>query len=92
MHSTAISRALPLRALLLIESAAWHCRNDGWVGAAFNSEAPFTLEPGKSRRLRYRIVLHRHKATDGQVAFRFREYAARPVFQFETLASLTTQP
>ncbi|MHC1768319.1 MAG: PmoA family protein [Verrucomicrobiia bacterium] len=70
---------------------AWHCRNDGWVGAAFNSDAPFTLDPGKSLHLRYRIVLHRHNATDAHVADRFREYAARPVFQFGTLTPFTTR-
>jgi hypothetical protein len=57
----------------------WHCRNDGWAGAAFNMESPFTLEPSAKLRLRYRIHLHRHDAILGRVAQRFEEFAAKPL-------------
>ncbi|MBI2948168.1 MAG: PmoA family protein [Verrucomicrobia bacterium] len=60
----------------------WHCRNDGWAGAAFNMEAPYTLEPGATLRLRYRILLHGQDAMRGGVAQRYEEYRARPVVQF----------
>ena len=56
----------------------WHCRNDGWAGASFNKNAPWTLEPGTPLRLRYRIVLHRHDAVTAGIARRFADYAERP--------------
>lgn len=56
----------------------WHCRNDGWAGAAFNMEHPHTLHPGATLRLRYRIHLHRHNAIRGEVARRFQEFSAQP--------------
>ena len=57
---------------------AWHCRNDGWAGAAFNKDEPRTIQPGESLKLRYRVHLHRGNAKDGSVARRFTEYSARP--------------
>lgn len=60
----------------------WHCRNDGWAGAAFNMEKPYVLEPGHKLRLRYRVHLHRHDSIRGEVARRFQEFAARPSIQF----------
>ena len=57
---------------------AWHCRNDGWAGASFNMAAPATIEPGKTLKLRYRLVLHRHNAAGADVARRFLEYSAKP--------------
>ncbi len=58
---------------------AWHCRNDGWAGAAFSLGGPYTLEPGQKLRLRYRIHLHRGDAATGAVARRYEEYRARPM-------------
>ncbi len=59
----------------------WHCRNDGWAGASFNADQPFTLEPGATLRLRYRVVLHQGDVIAGKVAQRYVEYAANPVIQ-----------
>jgi hypothetical protein len=56
----------------------WHCRNDGWAGAAFTMDQPYTIQPGQKLRLRYRIHLHRQDARGGQVARRFEEYRSRP--------------
>jgi hypothetical protein len=56
----------------------WHCRNDGWAGAAFNADGPTTLQPGKPLRLRYRLHLHRGDAATGAVAQRWQEYRAKP--------------
>jgi hypothetical protein len=56
----------------------WHCRNDGWAGAAFNMDAPFTLEADKTLRLCYRIILHRGDAAKANIARRFEEWSARP--------------
>jgi hypothetical protein len=57
--------------------SGWHCRNDGWAGASFNLDAPYTLEPGAKLQLRYRILLHSGNASSGEVARRYAEYAAR---------------
>lgn len=59
----------------------WHCRNDGWAGAAFNMDQPFTLKPGAKLHLRYRIVLHSGDAHSADIAQRYREFAAQPVIQ-----------
>jgi hypothetical protein len=56
----------------------WHCRNDGWAGAAFNMGAPYTLEVGKTLRLRYRLILHRGNAAEAEIARRFEEWSALP--------------
>jgi hypothetical protein len=56
----------------------WHCRNDGWACAAFNMDAPFTLEAGKTLRLRYRLILHRGDAAKAKIDRRFEEWSARP--------------
>jgi hypothetical protein len=56
----------------------WHCRNDGWAGAAFNMDAPFRLEAGKTLRLRYRLILHRGDAATANLNRRFEEWSARP--------------
>lgn len=55
----------------------WHCRNDGWAGAAFNLEEGYTIEPGKPLRLKYRLCLHRYDAARGHVARRYAEYSTR---------------
>jgi len=56
----------------------WHCRNDGWAGAAFNLKEGYRIEPDSPLRLKYRLCLHRHDATRGNVARRYAEYEARP--------------
>ncbi len=59
----------------------WHCRNDGWAGAALNAEGPTKLRAGEKLRLRYRICLHRHNAIEGQVAERYEEYRSPPALR-----------
>ena len=56
----------------------WHCRNDGWAGAAVCMEGPLRIEPGKALRLRYRVLLHQGNAVEGRVAQRYDEYRASP--------------
>jgi len=56
----------------------WHCRNDGWAGAAFTADGPRTLEPGRPLVLRYRVLLHGGDATAGAVARRYQEYGSQP--------------
>lgn len=58
----------------------WHCRNDGWAGAAFAMERPFILRDGEKLRLRYRLVLHKGNAEDGHIAARWKDWSmAAPV-------------
>ena len=59
----------------------WHCRNDGWAGAALSGDNARTLEPESKLRLRYRVHLHRHDAARGQVARRFEEFSAAPLIE-----------
>lgn len=53
---------------------AWHCRDDGWAGAALCKDGEIAITPEKPLRLKYRVVLHRGK----DVEKRFAEYAAVP--------------
>lgn len=56
----------------------WHCRNDGWAGAALNMDRPIAIPSAETLRLRYRILLHRHNAAQGGVARNYEAYRARP--------------
>jgi hypothetical protein len=56
----------------------WHCRNDGWAGAAFNLKEEYKIEVGRPLVLRYRLCLHRYDAVRGDLAERYAEYAAKP--------------
>jgi len=67
----------------------WHCRNDGWAGAAVCADSPLTVRPGETLRLRYRIVLHRHDARSGAVAQRFAEYRSVPRTRVGIVKSLS---
>lgn len=66
----------------------WHCRNDGWAGAAFNMDAPFKLQAGKQLRLGYRLVLHRGNAAQAKIDRRFEEWAARPKIEIGSVKKL----
>ena len=68
----------------------WHCRNDGWAGAAFDAEGPYTIEPAKPLRLRYRVLLHRGDASAGAVAEHYKGFAAEPIIHIGR-AKVTTE-
>jgi hypothetical protein len=53
---------------------AWHCRDDGWAGAALCKDGEIAITPDKPLRLKYRVVLHRGV----DVAPHFAAYAAVP--------------
>jgi len=55
----------------------WHCRNDGWAGAAFNLKQEYQIEPSRPLRLQYRLCLHRDDAGRADVAQRYAEYEAK---------------
>jgi hypothetical protein len=42
--------------------SVFHVRNDGWMGAALTFDAPRTVAPGKSLRLRYGLYVHAGQA------------------------------
>jgi hypothetical protein len=56
----------------------WHCRNDGWAGAAFNLKEGYRIELDRPLRLKYRLCLHRHDAARSNVAQCYEEYEAKP--------------
>lgn len=60
----------------------WHCRNDGWAGAALCMDGPVRIEAGKPLRLRYRVLLHRGDAVRGEVAGRYDEYRSNSTVQW----------
>jgi hypothetical protein len=61
----------------------FHCRNDGWACASFTGDAPYTLTPGKILHLRYRVLLHRGNAKEGNVQQHFADYEAVPMVSIE---------
>lgn len=56
----------------------WHCRNDGWAGASFCGEEPYTLKPGEKLNLRYRIQLHVGDARHANVAQQYAAWQSQP--------------
>jgi hypothetical protein len=59
----------------------FHCRDDGWAGASFNLDGPYTLGPGRQLRLKYRILLHRGGAKAANLQQRYDEFGAQPTVQ-----------
>jgi hypothetical protein len=71
----------------------WHCRNDGWAGASFSAEKPYTLKPGVRLRLRYRIILHRGNALEAQVARHYNDgYRPDPTIRLGTPTKIDSRP
>lgn len=66
----------------------WHCRNDGWAGAAFCGERPWTVAADQPLRLQYRLVLHRGDAERGRVAEHWQAYAATPQVRWGQLQAV----
>ncbi len=64
----------------------WHCRNDGWAGAAFNLKEGYKVELDNPLRLKYRLCLHRHDAVRGNVAKRYGEYAVKPEIRLSSVS------
>jgi methane monooxygenase PmoA-like len=66
----------------------WHCRNDGWACASFNGEESYTIRQGEKLQLKYRVLLHRGNAKDGEVEKRWTEYSAAPTVRMGDPAAL----
>lgn len=68
----------------------WHCRDDGWAGAAVSGMGDVTIPAGGSLSLRYRVVLHRGDAESGRVASQHAAFAA--LVKIETGAAVARNP
>jgi hypothetical protein len=53
----------------------FHVRDDGWMGAAFNFAAPYTIEPGKPLKLRYGLWVHAGVPTPAAIDEQFAQFA-----------------
>jgi hypothetical protein len=52
----------------------WLLRHYGLLGAAWPHETPYTIAPGASVELKYRLVVHAGDAADAHIGQRFQEY------------------
>jgi hypothetical protein len=53
----------------------FHVRDDGWVGASFCYDAPYTLEPGTPLELTYRLYAHDGNATQESLEIHWKQFA-----------------
>lgn len=53
----------------------YHVRSDGWMGASFCLEEPYTLAEGAVLRLRYRLYAHDGRATPETIDEHWRRFA-----------------
>jgi hypothetical protein len=53
----------------------FHVRNDGWMGAAFNFAAPYTIKPGEELALRYALWIHDGVPTAAAIDEQFAAFA-----------------
>lgn len=66
----------------------WHCRDDGWAGAAVSGNGDVTIPAGGSLSLSYRVVLHRGDAESGRIAAQHAAFAAVPVVEVGAAVAL----
>jgi hypothetical protein len=57
----------------------FHVRADGWMGASPTLEAPITVEPGKSLRLRYALYVHAGVPSPADIDKRWEAFAREPL-------------
>ncbi len=55
--------------------AVFHVRNDGWMGAAFNFAAPYTIKPDQPLTLRYALWIHDGVPTAATIDELFAKFA-----------------
>jgi hypothetical protein len=53
----------------------FHVRDDGWMGAAFNFAAPYTIQPGQPLKLRYGLWVHAGAPTAAAIDEQFGSFA-----------------
>lgn len=56
----------------------FHCRNDGWMGAAPTFSAPLVVKKGEPLRLRYALLIHHGWVPLEKVEAQWKEFAASP--------------
>ena len=58
--------------------AAWHVREDGWMGASFNRENAYSISAEQPLQLRYLLHVHRGPLDAGRASAIAAEFAHRP--------------
>jgi len=57
------------------QPTVFHVRDDGWMGAAFNFAAPYTIQPGQPLKLRYGLWIHAGVPTNAAIDEQFAEFS-----------------
>jgi len=60
----------------------FHCRNDGWMGAALTFVQPLVIKKGEPLHLRYALYVHRDVATAEKIEAQWKAFAATPWMDF----------
>jgi hypothetical protein len=55
--------------------AAFHVRDDGWMGASLTLDAPITVRPGTPLRLRYGLYVHRGVPRPDAIESRWKQFS-----------------
>jgi hypothetical protein len=53
----------------------FHCRNDGWMGAAITFAQPLTIKKGEPLRLRYALYIHRGAGDPEKIEAQWKVFA-----------------
>jgi hypothetical protein len=61
---------------------AFHCRDDGWMGAALTFGHPLTVKKGEPLRLRYALWIHAGMPAPEKIEARWKAFAATPWMDF----------
>jgi hypothetical protein len=62
--------------------AAYHVRNDGWMGAAMSFKGAVEVTPERSLRLRYALYVHSGRAEPSRIEERWQSFAATEFREF----------
>lgn len=60
----------------------FHCRNDGWMGAALTFAAPLTVKAGEPLRLRYALYIHSGIPAPEKINAQWKAFAESPWLEF----------
>jgi hypothetical protein len=60
----------------------FHCRNDGWMGAALTFAAPLTVKKDEPLRLRYALYVHAGMGTAEKIEAQWKAFAESKWVEF----------
>jgi hypothetical protein len=60
----------------------FHCRGDGWMGAALTFGHPLTVKKDEPLRLRYALYIHNGMAAPAKIEAQWKAFAATPWMEF----------